>query len=265
MSRMKLGLVLETLGLPIRSALQEASRLAVSGVQVDAIGDIAPDALTATGRREFKTLLRSYNLELTALNCPLRRGLDQAEQLQPRLEHLRKVMQLAFDLECRKIIVPLPKIMTDAMSPRALTMRESLSALAGFGDRMGTRVAVEPGLDDGPTVRDYLGSYDSGSLAINFDPANFLVNGYDPITTLANLGSLIIHTDARDARTATVSGGAREVPVGAGDIDWMIYFATMESVEYRGFIVVDREGGDRRGADVASGVQFLRRFIVAGP
>ena len=53
-----------------------------AGVQVDAVGDLSPDRLTETGRRELKNLLRTYDQELTALNCPLRRGLDVPENQQ---------------------------------------------------------------------------------------------------------------------------------------------------------------------------------------
>src|SRR5206468_12586882 len=84
----------------------EASRLGVGGVQVDAVGDLSPSQLSETGRREFRHLLRAYNLELTALGCPLRRGLDVAEDQQPRLEHVRKVMSLSYDLGPRVVIVP---------------------------------------------------------------------------------------------------------------------------------------------------------------
>ena len=66
-------------------------------------------------------------------------------------------------------------------------------------------------------VRDYLASYDTGSLAVTFDPANFLVNGFDALASLAALSGKVAYTHARDARTATVSGGAKEVLVGAGD------------------------------------------------
>jgi sugar phosphate isomerase/epimerase len=262
MNRFKLGIVLETVGLPVRQALPEAAKLAVQGVQIDAVGDLAPDQMTATGRREFKTLLRTFNLELSALNVPLRRGLDVAENLQPRIEHVRKVMQLAFDLGARKVIVPLPKVPDDPASPRAVTAREALSALGSFGDRVGAQVALEAGLDPGEKVRDYLATFDTGSLGVNFDPANFLLNGFDPLASLAALAGKVIHTHARDGRTATVGGGAREVPVGAGDIEWMVYVATLESIDYRGFLTVDRETGDDRFRDVAAGVQFLRRFVA---
>ena len=265
MNRFKLGVVLETTGLPVRRALGEAAKLGVAGVQADALGDLVPDRLTDTGRREFRNLLRSHNLELAALNCPLRRGLDVAENLQPRVEHVRKAMQLAFDLGARRVIVPLPKVPDDAAAPRAITAREALTDLGRHGDRVGAVLALEGGLDPGEKVRDYLNTFDTGSLRVNFDPANFLLNGFDPLASLAALAGKVEHTHARDARTATVSGGAREVPVGAGDIEWMVYVATLESIDYRGFLTVDRETGNDRFRDVATGVTFLRRFVAPAP
>jgi hypothetical protein len=112
MNRFKLGLVLETTGLTVRRGLAEASRAGADGVQIDAAGDLAPDALTATGRREFRNLLKTYNLDLAALNCPLRRGLDVADNLQQRVDYVRKVMQLAFDLGARKVVAPLVRVPT---------------------------------------------------------------------------------------------------------------------------------------------------------
>src|SRR5215510_1288181 len=105
MNRLKFGIRLESLGLPLRKALQQASSLGVRGVQVDAVGDLSPNNLSETGRREFRHLLRGYNLELTALGCPLRRGLDAAEDQQPRIEHVRKVMSLAYDLGAKVAVV----------------------------------------------------------------------------------------------------------------------------------------------------------------
>src|SRR5947209_16960446 len=98
MNKLRLGVRLESLALPLRRALQEAERLGVTGIQVDAAGDLSPKALTQTGRREFRHLLRAHSLELTALGCPLRRGLDVAVDQEARIEHVRAVMTLSFDL-----------------------------------------------------------------------------------------------------------------------------------------------------------------------
>src|SRR3954452_17313363 len=115
MNRLKIGIRLEALRLPLRKALQQASRLGVGGVQVDAVGNLSPTRLSETGRREFRHMLRAYNLELTAVSCPLRRGLDAAEDQQPRLEHVRKVMSLGYELGPRVVIVqagPVPEDVT---------------------------------------------------------------------------------------------------------------------------------------------------------
>lgn len=260
MNRLKLGIVLETTGLMVRGGLAAASELTVHGVQIDATGSLAPEQLTASGRREFRNLLRSYHLEVSALNCPLRHGLDVGADGQQRIDHIRGVMLLASDLGCRKVIVPLPRLPDDPKNPRAVVMREALQALGSFGDGIGTQLALEAGLDPGDKIRDYLNTFDTGGLGVNFDPVNSILAGSDPFTDLTALVDRVIHTHARDVRTTAGSGG-REVPIGTGEIDWATYLATLELIGYQGYLVVDRESGANRFADVAAGVRVLKRFV----
>jgi sugar phosphate isomerase/epimerase len=266
MNRLKLGLRLESLDLPLRPALTAAARLGVAGVQVDAVGDLSPNQLSQTGRREFRNLLRAHNLELTAVGCPLRRGLDVAQDQQPRLEHVQKVLTLSFDLGPRVVVVQAGRLPDEAEektdSPRPRLLRESLLVLSGHGDRTGTRLALETGLESGAALRDYLQRFDTGSLAVNYDPANLLMNGFDPIAGLRALAGRLAHAHAKDARAANPSRSAREVPVGAGDLDWMAILAGFEEVDYHGWLVVEREGGDDRLSDVTAGLGFLRRLAA---
>ena len=215
MKPLRIGIVAESTGLALRPAIEQAAKMAADAVQVDAVGDLAPDALGETGRREFRNLLRSFNLELAALNVPLRRGLDSAEDLQQRLDHLRKVMQLAFDLGARRVVAPCPRIPDDLSTPRAQTMRESLLALGTHGDRTGTALALEIGFDSAEKVNDYLAGFDVGSLKVTFDSANFLMHGQDPVANLVPLKGRISHVHARDARSTSLSKGLQEVPLGA--------------------------------------------------
>lgn len=261
MNRLKIGIRLESLGLPLRRGLAEASRLGVVGVQVDAVGELAPNTLSATGRREFRHLLRAHNLELTALGCPLRRGLDSAENQQPRIEHVQKVLSLSFDLGPRIVIVQAGSAAGEMNEPRMTLLRESLHAIARYGDRVGATLALETGLEDGSVLVAFLDRFDSGSLGVNLDPANLLLHGFDPYASIQALGRRIVHTHAKDARQASASRAAQEVPLGHGDIDWMKYVATLEEVEYRGWLTIERETGENRLADIAAGVAFLRRLI----
>lgn len=261
MNRLKIGIRLESLGLPLRRALTEASRLGVAGVQVDAAGDLSPTTLSATGRREFRNLLRAHNLELTALGCPLRRGLDAAQDQQPRLEHVRKVLSLSFDLGPRVVIVQAGQVPEEADSPRGRLLTESLQALAGHGDRVGAVLALETGLDAGAALAAFLRRFDTGALAANLDPANLLLHGFDPYESARALAGRIAHAHAKDARQASASHAAQEVPLGHGDIDWLTYLGVLEEVDYHGWLVIERETGDDRVTDVANGVAFLRRLV----
>jgi L-ribulose-5-phosphate 3-epimerase len=263
MKPLKIGIVVESTGLSIRQAIAQAARMTAAGVQIDAVGDLSPDALGETGRREFRNLLRSFNQELAALNVPLRHGLDASENLQPRLEHLRKAMQLAFDLGARRVVVPCPKIPDDLAAARAQTMREALLALGPYGDRIGTVLALEIGYDASEKVKAYLAGFDTGSLKITYDPANMLVHGHDPVANLLPLKDLLAHVHARDARSASLSRGLHEVPVGAGDVDWMTLTATLQVLEFDGFVTVERDQGENKLEDVANGVKFLRRFAMS--
>jgi L-ribulose-5-phosphate 3-epimerase len=261
---MRIGVVLESMGVPLRQGLPLAARMGVAGVQVDAAGDLSPDRLTETGRRELRNLLRTYNQELTALNCPFRRGLDAAENQQARIDHARNVLSLAFELGPRVAIVQCPKLPGENEVERANLMREALTALGRHGDRVGAALALEIGLDPPEAVRDYLDTFDVGSLKVNYDPANLLVNGFDPVKGVIPLHRYIAHTHARDARRLTVNRGAQEVPLGAGDIDWLSYVASLTAVEYRAWLTIKRETGVDRIKDVERGVAFLKRMIVPG-
>jgi sugar phosphate isomerase/epimerase len=262
MKPLKLGIVAESTGLSLRQALVVAARAGARGVQVDATGELAPKALGDTGRREFRNLLRSFDLELAALNVPVRRGLDVAEGLQPRIDRIRESMKLAFELGARRVVVACPKLPTDPAEPRANLMRESLAALGAYGDKTGCAVALEIGFDPAEKVKEYLAGFDTGSLKVTYDPANFLLHGHDPLANLTPLAGLVAHVHARDARSAGLSRGLQEVPVGAGDIDWMALTATLQVLEFDGFLTVKRDQGQNKLADVTNGVAFLKRFVL---
>jgi L-ribulose-5-phosphate 3-epimerase len=261
MNRPKIGVRLESLGLPLRKALQAANEMGVAGVQVDASGDLDPRRLSQTGRREFRHLLKTYDLELTALGCPLRRGLDVPDGQEERLDRLRLAMVLAFDLGPRIVIVEAGQVPEDEADPRFALMREGLSTLARHGDRVGTVLALETGLEPGMVLRKFLDRFDTGSLGVNLDPANLMMHGYDLYDAVGVLREKIVHTHAKDVREAGASQQTREVPLGHGDIDWLAYLGLLEESGYCGYLTIERESGTDRVADIASGVQFLRRLV----
>jgi len=279
---MKLGIVLENLGLPVRVALLEAAKFNIAGVQLEAAGELDPTQLGDSARREIRTLLRSFNLELSSVNCPMRRGLDTFEHQQARIEYVQRAMQFAADLGSRIVIVPFPKLpeveaakeedsagpkpflFFKGPPPRGDTLRESLLAIARSADRLGITLALEAGFDSASKLAEYLNGFETAALQVNFDPANFFIHGHDPVASLFALNGRIPHTHARDALRTSAASGPEEVPLGAGDIDWLEYVGTLAALDYRGFLTVERTQGQQKLADLAAGVKFLRKLVPQG-
>ena len=261
MNHHKIGVRLESLGLPLRRGLEAARRLGVAGVQVDAVGDLDPRTLSQTGRREFRNLLKTHNLELSALGCPMRRGLDVPEGQEERIDRLRLAMTLSFDLGPRIVVAEVGPVHEDEKDPRRVLLREALLTLGQHGDRCGAVLAIETGLESGETLAKFLGGFDTGGLGVNLDPANLMMHGFDPYDSARALRGKIVHTHAKDARISGASRKAQEVPLGHGDIDWIAYLGVLEEIDYRGYLTIEREGGTDRAAEVAAGVQFLRRLV----
>jgi sugar phosphate isomerase/epimerase len=261
MNRPKIGVRLESLSLPLRRALEAANRMGAAGVQVDAVGDLDPRQLSQTGRREFRNLLKTYNLELAAVGCPLRRGLDIPEGQEERLDRIRHAMTLAFDLSPRIVVIEAGRIPDQEDDPRFHLLREAFLTLGQHGDRIGTRMALETGLESGAALRNFLDRFDTGSLGVNLDPANLMMHGFDFYEAARVLGDKVVHSHAKDAREAGASQQAQEVPLGHGDIDWLAYLGVLEEIGYRGYLTIEREGGTDRVAEVAAGVKFLQRLL----
>ncbi len=246
--------------MPFRRSLLEIQPLGVSGVELEAVGDLAPKSLTATGRRELKHLLRSHGLDCSAVVCPLRHGLDEKERQDERIEHVMAAMTFSFDLGPRIVLVQAGRIPEKDDDPRSVILRESLTALAAFGDRTGAQLALDSGADSPDVLAAFLDHFDTASLGVHFNPANFLINGHDPYKAARLLNRRILNTHAKDARSISPNK-LQEVPLGHGSIDWLQLLAVFEEIEYRGYLTVAPDHSSAPVPEVTAAVQFLQRFV----
>jgi sugar phosphate isomerase/epimerase len=253
-------LVLESLGLPLREALDVAATLGTVGIQVDAAGPLAPDALTQTGRREFRNLLRSRNLELVALGCPLRHGFDVAENLDRRIGHVKNVLGLAYDLGPRIVVAYGGRLDLDDQHASFPFLRDSLADLARHGDRVGAILSLEAGAETPAAVATLLDRFDTAGLGVNLDPCSLLMHGHDPVLAVRTWQRRITHVHARDARSGRPDRGAAEVALGAGDVDWTSLLGALEEVGYHGPLTIKRGRTSDPVAEMRSAIQFLRRL-----
>lgn len=260
MPGLNIGLRLECLRLPIRKAIAKAAALGVRGVQVNAVGDLAPDNLSSTGRRELRHLIDSLNLQLTALGFPTRHGYNTADGLEARIAGVQKVLTMSFELRAPIVTGAIGRVPEVVEHPSRKLLNEAMAAVGSHAERVGAVFAIETGPESGESLRNFIDSFGGVGLRANLDPASLLIKGYDPMAAVRSLGDAIIHAHARDVIRYADGDLGREVVPGDGDLDWTEYLGALEEVGYRGWHVIEHEQTDDPERDVARAVNFLRQF-----
>ncbi|MBX3377341.1 MAG: TIM barrel protein [Phycisphaeraceae bacterium] len=152
--------------------------------------------------------------------------------------------------------------------PERERMLDRLRTLAGvFGSR-GVRIALETGQETADTLLGVLDELnaENGSagsspapVGVNFDPANMILYGMgDPITAFTRLSPHVAQVHLKDARPTDRPGTwGTETPLGDGAVRWPDFFYVYRDADLRCNLVIERESGSDRIADVRAAVQYL--------
>lgn len=239
----------------MRASLPIAAKWAADGLELSVQGELIPSQLGASARREIRHLFASHQLAITALDVPMRFGLDVSEHQEARIDFLRQAMTLAFDLGCPYVVARPGLVPKDEKDPKFTLLSEALLALGQYGDRSGATLALESGAEDPAALDAFLKRLDTGSLKVTFNPGFTLVAGHDPFGFARTLRERIVYVHATDARRGL---SPRLVTVGHGDIDWLEMMGVFEEIEYHGVLAVDAENE----ADASAGLAFLKRVSM---
>ncbi len=233
-----LGLRLEP-SRPIREQIRAAATFGAKGVVLDAVGDLSPDRLSETGRRELRHLLRSVELSLIAMNLPTRRPFDTIDQLEDRLKRAEAAFSLAYELGATLVLARVGGLPAESEAIARETFVGAVSELGRRADHRGIRLAVETGPDSGEVLRGLLDALKSNGLAASLDPAWLLQNNHDPIAAAIALGPWIAHAYATDAsKSSLVTSLSRRTGFPPSGIDWEELLGALEESNYRGFLTV---------------------------
>ncbi|MFN0195255.1 MAG: sugar phosphate isomerase/epimerase family protein [Planctomycetaceae bacterium] len=260
MVRLKLGVAVEGLTLPLREIIDLGRKLSVSGLQFDARSQLPPDSLTETGRRQFLQELKACSLQVAALSFNTRRPFFELEGLDTRLDLTRQAMQFAFQLGSRNLSVRFGKIPAERESKDYELLRTVLNDLARYGNHIGVILAILPTGEEPDRLAELLSEIDQGPIGVNFDPLNFAFNGHKPATAIRTLHRWIVQYRLRDGQK-DYDGQGIEVPMGRGELDWNEIFALIHETEFQGWLIVDRTQGEDRLGDLSRAVQFAKTMI----
>lgn len=273
-----IGVLLESFKLPTLEALDKAKELGMSGVQIRVTdGELTPENLTAEKRRELLKAVKDRGLTVSALCGDIGRFDDPAKN-PGMIERSKRILDLAKDMETDVVTTHIGVVPTDSSHPRYGVMQEACAELAKYADQVKAHFAIETGPETAATLKGFLDGLHSTGVAVNLDPANFvMVTGDDPVQAVYTLKDYIVHTHAKDGRRLRYvepeivyglaeeemlgSSSFAELPLGEGDVDFPHYLKALDEIGFKGFLTIEREVGDDPGKDIGAAVKFLTELI----
>ncbi|MEW9082111.1 sugar phosphate isomerase/epimerase family protein [Caldanaerobacter subterraneus] len=281
---MKIGVIVDSFRLPLREAIKKAKEVGAEGIQIYAVsGEMAPENLTPSKRKELLNYIKDNGLVVSALVGDFGgHGFAIKEDNPKRIEASKRIMDLAKDLETNVVTTHIGVIPSDPNHDRYKILQEACEQLGEYGDKVGAYFAIETGPEKTETLKKFLDSLKSRSVAVNYDPANLvMVTGDDPVKGVYTLKDYIVHTHAKDGimKKQTdpeiiynffAEGGIgdlrledyfEEVPLGKGQVDFKAYLAALKDIGYDGFLTIEREVGENPEKDIKEAVEFLKEML----
>ncbi len=279
MYQFPIGVMLESFQQPIPVALKKAQELGASGIQVySTYGELAPDRLIGSQRKEFLDMVKSHGLTISALCGDLGKGFYNPAINPELIERSKRILDLAKELETDIVTTHIGVVPNDPNHERYHIMQDACFQLAEYADSLDAHFAIETGPEESATLKMFLDGLHSTGVAVNLDPANLvMVTGDDPVVAVHNLKDYIVHTHAKDGvrnfyrspeevyglveSEMLQSPSFTEVPLGTGKVAFKNYLKALEEIGYRGFLTIEREVGDTPEADIRTAVEFLQNIM----
>ncbi len=280
MYQFPIGVMLDSFKLDYKEAIKKASELGAKGLQMYATnGEFAPENLVGAKRRELLDIVKSHGLVFSALCGDLGMGFGNKELNPGLIEKSKRILDLATELETDIVTTHIGVVPADPSHDRYKIMQEACFELARYADSLKAHFAIETGPEIATTLKGFLDSLGSKGVAVNFDPANFvMVTGDDPVKGVHTLKDYIVHTHAKDGKNlrpcnpevvyriideeANQGDAYIEMPLGEGNVDFDNYLKALEEIGYKGFLTVEREVGENPAADIAKAIEFLNNKIA---
>ena len=243
---------------PLRKALATATACGAEAVELDVLHELPLAEMSKTAIRQVRKLLEDHRLKVSALSFPTRRGYHIQENLDRRVEATKQALQLAADLGSQVVTNRIGVVPADTEAPDFVSLKQVLTDLGHFGQRVGAILAARSGGEDGAVLATLMQTLPAGCAAVDLDPGSLLMNGYSATESTSVLADFIVHMRVRDGLRDVSRGRGEETVFGSGAVDFNQLFAILEEHHYHGFFTVEREYSSYSTREIENTVKQLR-------
>lgn len=276
---MKIGVLLDSLQLPLDSALDYCISKGVDGIQFFVTGH--PMAFRKPTQEEVFSVVK--RARLSGLEIPALCGDIGGHGFEPdfctdsTVALTSDILKLASALEV-PIVSTHIGVIPDSGDKRS-RMIDLLNAVCREASSLGVCLAVETGPEKSADMKQFIIEVSEPSLKVNFDPANLvMIHHENAAEAVEVLSDYIVHVHAKDGTflkpcipkviyDAFADGNPegivfdaffREEALGEGEVAFPTLIDTLRTIGYTGFLTIERESGINRIADITKAIDFLR-------
>ena len=261
MLKLKKAIRLESLRQPFKKAIVTAARLGADGIEINGRTEIRPADMSRTAVRHLRKMLADLNLQVSSVNFSTRRGYGIADDLDRRIDATKSAMTMAYELGCNVVVNRIGRVPDDAENPQWTTMVQALSDLGNFSQKAGAWLAARTGSENGETLKNLIDALPLHALTVDFDPGDFLINGFSAEEAMKILGPHVTSFRARDAVQDLSLGRGIEVQLGRGSIDWASLLGTLEEHNYTGYLTIERESEENSIEQCGHAIEYLTNLF----
>ena len=180
------------------------------------------------------------------------------------LKNIRACAAIAKKLGLKLVTFHAGFLPSDASDPTFAKMLQRLDEVADIFMVQNILVGLETGQETAAELAELLHKLNHPNIGVNFDPANMILyDKGDPVKALHVLAPWIRQVHIKDAKRTKVPGtwGA-EVPVGTGEVNWQDFFSTFKHVIFNVNLVIEREYGTERVADIRTAHELVEKTYI---
>ena len=257
MLQIKVAVRLASLKTTFKRALHTAAQLGFEAVEIDARNELLPREISKTGIRHLRKQLEDLQLKVSAVSFETRGTYYDAEKLDGRIAATKEAMRFAYELGTNVVVNQIGRVPEDPEDANFDLLRQALSDIGAEGLRCGATLAARTGTESGETLLQLIKAIPDGSLSIDFDPGNLIINGFSASDAIKSLARHVVHVHARDGVQDLSKGRGLEVALGRGSADFPFLLGTLEEQGYRGWLTVQRDESEDPVTEISQAASFL--------
>jgi L-ribulose-5-phosphate 3-epimerase len=220
------------------------------------------EAIAAAGMNLLSGMFGAVGEDYSTLESIRRTGgLVPDETWEANWKNIQQNARLACALKLPLVTFHAGFLPHEEDDPRFRVLIDRLRRVADLFGENGIALGLETGQETAGTLRYFLEKPDRPNLGVNFDPANMLIYDMgDPIESLQVLLPHLKQCHIKDASRPTDPGTkGKEELAGTGEVNWKQFFLTLRKAAFKGNLVIEREKGDERVADVRKAVALVQQ------